>query len=237
MTSETEPDRATPSARVDSSLAHPSVRSDRTWLRVLFALLMLGVAFAGGGLATCAYRALSPSEPKLTSSTTELRGTTAVVTAMRNLAVLETASYHMERVIDLRNRQSHLFGLFESQDAMLLVAAADVLAGIDLSSMRDGDISVDRNKRSVRVVLPPPLVLSSHLDNEHTYVHSRSTDALAVRTETLETRARQAAEHTLREAAIDAGILQRARLNAVSTLTTLLRSLGFEQVDLQFRQE
>ena len=237
MTQNTEPERPKTSDQIDRPFFARAPEGAPRRLRVLFAALLLGAAFAGGGVATCAYRALSPTELKLSSTTTELRGTRAVVTAMRNLAILETASYHMERVIDLRDRQSHLFGLFESQDAMLLVAAADVLAGVDLSSMRDGDIAFDRTKHSVRVLLPPPTVLSSHLDNEHTYVHSRSTDALALRAEALETRASQAAEHTLRDSAVEAGILQRARVNATSTVTTLLRRLGFDEVEVQFREE
>ena len=237
MTQKTETELHQASREGAASRAPKAIDAERAWLRALFAALLLGAAFAGGGLATCTYRALSPSERKLSSSTTELRATGAVVTAMRNLAILETASYHMERVIDLRDRQSHLFGLFESQDAMLLVAAADVLAGVDLSSMRDDDVSFDAGKHSARVLLPPALVLSSHLDNDRTYVHSRSTDALALRAEALETRARQAAEHTLRDAAVEAGILQRARVNAAATITTLLRSLGFDKVDVQFREE
>ncbi|MDB4990478.1 MAG: hypothetical protein JWN04_5656 [Myxococcaceae bacterium] len=211
-------------------------KSARAWLRAVFGLLVLASAFLGSGLATCAYRALTPKS--LASSTTsELRGTRAIVTAIRDLAVLESASYHMERVIDLRDKQSHFFGLFESQDALLLVAASDVVAGIDLATMRDGDISIDDVKHSARVLLPPPTILSSHLDSERTYVASRNTDALALRAEALETRARQEAERSLRDAAIEAGVLQRARVNAASTIKSLLSSLGFTQVDVTFRQE
>src|SRR5206468_1189866 len=106
-----------------------------------------------------------------------------------------------------------------------------------LSTMRDGDISFDAGKHAARVLLPPPTILSSHLDSERTYVASRTTDALARRAEALETRARQEAEHTLREAAIEAGILQRARTNAGATIKSLLNSLGFDQVELSFREE
>ncbi|MDB4973828.1 MAG: hypothetical protein JWN48_2169 [Myxococcaceae bacterium] len=210
-------------------------KAARSWLRGVFGLLVIAAAFVGSGLSTCAYRALAPKPAS--SVRTELRSSTAVVTAIRDLAVLESASYHMERVIDLRDKQSHLFGLFESQDAVLLVAASDIVAGVDLSSMNDGDISFDASKHRVRVLLPPATILSSRLDNDHTYVASRSTDALARRAEALETRARQEAEHTLRDAAIDAGILLRARANATSTLKSLLGSLGFTSIEVGFREE
>jgi hypothetical protein len=205
----------------------------------LLSLLAVGMFALGFALSRApafmvgaAQRALWPS-----STTTVVRGSSAIVTAIRDLATLETASYHMERVIDLRDKQSHLFGLFESEDAVLLVAASDVIAGVDLTSMHDGDIVFDPIKQTARVTLPPPIILSSHLDSERTYVHSRQTDALARRAEALETRARIEAEHTLRDAAIEAGILQRARNNAARTIQTLVQSLGFTVVEIDFRSE
>jgi hypothetical protein len=53
---------------------------------------------------------------------------------------------------------------------------------------------------------------------------------LAERKESLETRARQAAEQTLRAAAEDAGILERAEQSVARTVKSLVRSLGFEEV-------
>ena len=193
--------------------------------------------FALGFALSRASSMLAEHAPRASSTTTEVRGSSPIVTAIRDLAILETASYHMERVIDLRDRQSHLFGLFESEDAVLLVAASDVVAGVDLTSMQDGDIVFDPIRHTARVQLPPPQILSSHLDSERTYVHSRQTDTLARRAEALETRARIEAEHTLRDAAIEAGILQRARNNAARTIQTLVQSLGFTSVEVEFRSE
>jgi hypothetical protein len=166
-----------------------------------------------------------------------LRDTPNVITAIRDLAVLEGASFHIERVIDLRDQQTRLFGMVKTEDALLLVAAGDVVAGVDLSSMHDGDISVSPDEKSVSLVLPPVHVLSARLDSQHTYVHSRSTDALAERSESLETRARMAAENTLRDAALSGGILERAQKNAQTTLDALMRSLGFQRVEITFRRE
>jgi hypothetical protein len=217
--------------------AQPTEPPKRRWAWLTVAtLLVAGAAFAGSALTTLAVQLVSKA-PLASTTTTELRGTSAVVRAVRDLATLESASYHMERVIDLKDRQSHLLGLFESQDAILLVASADVVAGIDLQGMRDGDITVDDVKHSAHVTLPPPIILSSRLDSDNTYVHSRSTDPLAVPALTLETRARQLAEETLRDAALEAGILARARSNAAVTLKTLLHSLGFAQVEVTFRAE
>ncbi|MCA9601391.1 MAG: DUF4230 domain-containing protein, partial [Myxococcales bacterium] len=68
-----------------------------------------------------------------------------------------------------------------------------------------------------------------------TYVHRRDTDVLAQRSANLETRARREAERTLREAAIEAGIYDRARASAERSLGSLVRSLGYEDVTVRFR--
>lgn len=194
---------------------------------------MIAAALIGAGVVAGVHRVLEAVETDA-SSGTELRASASVVAAVRDLARLESAEFHMQRVIDLRDRQSHLFGLVQAEDAVLLVAAADVVAGIDLTEMGDGDILVDETNRSVTLVLPPPRVLMTRLDHEHTFVHTRSTDLLAQRDETLESRARRRAEEDLEQAAIEAGILRRARRNAGETVGSLVRALGFERVDIQW---
>jgi hypothetical protein len=202
---------------------------------VLLVLLSLVAAALGGAGVWLGLRMLGSGDGD--PPTTSVRSTPAVIGAVRALARLETVAFHMERVIDMRDRQTHLFGLFASEDAVLLVAAVDVIAGIDLSGVREGDLRVDRTRGVVHLVLPPPVILSSRLDTDRTYVHSRTTDALALSAPTLETRARQEAEHTLRQAALDAGVLLRARESAERTVRTLLEGLGAREVTIAFRSE
>ena len=166
---------------------------------------------------------------------TALRSTPSVVVAVRDLARLESAEYHIERVIDLRDRQSRLFGLIRTQDAILFVAVGQVTAGVDLTELAEGDVTVDREAGSAVIVLPPARVLSTRLDNERSWVYARSTDVLAQRKEDLETRARQEAERTLEQSAVDGGILERARTNAERTIATFVRSLGYTSVSVTSR--
>lgn len=160
-----------------------------------------------------------------------------VISEVRELARLEGVSYHIERVVDLKDEQTHLFGLVAADDAILLVASGDVVAGVDLGRLVPSDVTIASDRRSVTLRLPPAEVFSARLDNARTYVHSRKTDLLAQRGETLETRARQAAEQTLRAAAEDSGILRRARESVARTVTSLVRSLGFENVQVDFAEQ
>lgn len=196
-------------------------------LPLAFAALVAIVA----GVALVA--ALIVSRP---SDATTIRYTPSVVTAVKDLARLETVEYHVERVIDLRDQQQLLFGLIHTQDAILFVAVGQVTAGVDLNELADGDIVVDQTRNAVRITLPPARVLSTRLDNEHSWVYARTTDALAQRHEDLETRAREEAEKSLEQDAIDTGILARARDNAERTVAAFVRSLGYESVTVTSRE-
>jgi hypothetical protein len=199
----------------------------------LVVLVLVAIAM-GAGSATCGYYACNAAPPP--TETTIIRPTPDVIVAMRDLARLESASYHMERVIDLRDRQERIFGMVQAEDAILMVAAGDVVAGVDLTEMRDGDVVIDPEGRTATITLPPVRVLDTSLDNERTFVHTRTTDVLARRHEDLETRARQEAERTIGQSAIEAGILDRARANAERTIETLVRSLGYTRVEIRWRE-
>jgi hypothetical protein len=196
----------------------------------------LGAGLLVGVLATksCAPPSL-PVIPPLSSSITIVQPTPNVLVAVKDLARLESASFHMERVIDLTDKQSLLFGLVQSEDAILLVAVADISAGVDLQQLRAEDVSADPAEKRVSITLPAPDVFHAELDNSKTYVHTRHTGALATRKENLETRARQEAEASLIEAALQAGLLNRANDNARHAIEALLRGLGYEQVEVKVR--
>ena len=208
---------------------HPSDPPRLGRFRVLGGVLFGGILGLLGGWLVCA-----PEDPP-PERRDELRDSPNVVVAIQDLARLETTSYHVERVIDLVARQRQLFGLVEAEDAILLVAAGDVVAGVDLTRMEDGDVLIDPDSMIATVTLPEPEIFSARLDNERTYVHTRDTDLTASRDPHLETRARREAERTLREAAIEAGIMDRARVNAEAAIGTLVRSLGYDQVAIRWR--
>jgi hypothetical protein len=205
------------------------------WAYVIAAAL-IGIGILVGVLVAGSLTPTLPSLPPLSSSVTVVRPTANVLSKIQELRRLESVAFHMERVIDLTEKQSQLFGLVETEDAILLVAAADVRAGVDLGKLAPGDIAVDVEKRTARIALPPAEILGAALDTEKTYVHTRKTGVLARRRENLETRARQEAERTLVQAALEAGILNRAEENAMRTVRDLVRSLGYERVDVTMRR-
>jgi len=162
-----------------------------------------------------------------------LRPSPDVVVALRELARLEGMVVYAERVIDLCERKSVFFDLLGVEDAILLVAGGEVVAGVDLRGLGPSSVDADLEAKRARVTLPRATIFSRRLDNDRTYVHTRTTDPFA-RREDLETRARQEAERMLEKAALEAGILERAEASVQKTVEGLLRSLGFEDVEVRF---
>jgi hypothetical protein len=76
--------------------------------------------------------------------------------------------------------------------------------------------------------------MTSTLDEQATRVYRRSTELLAERNEQLEGEARRTAEVQMRKAAVDEGILDRARVGAESTVRALLRPLGYDHVEIDW---
>jgi hypothetical protein len=173
--------------------------------------------------------------PAASSDRVVSRPTPNVVLAMRDLSRLEAATFHMEKVIELTDEQSRLFGLVQARDQILLVAVGDVVAGVDMAKLADSDVQVDPAGGGVRVLLPAPEVLSTSIDESQTHVYGRSTDLLAARKEELEGLARKEAAEQIEKGARDGGILDRARTSAERTVRALVQSLGFERVVVEWK--
>lgn len=161
----------------------------------------------------------------------------SVVLAVQSLARLESVSFHMERVVDLTRKDQKLWGLVETEDNILLVAVGDVEAGVDLGKLKQQDVTIDEATKKARIVLPPAEIFAARLDNDRTYVHSRHTDVLSKKDVQLETEARRRAERSIREGALEAGILEQAEDSAINTVRSLAQSLGYTIVTVEIRRE
>jgi hypothetical protein len=218
----------------DAPVAAPS--PERAAARVAgFALLpllaiigLVAVALIGGVVFL-----LWPKPPP--SSVITSRPTPSMLVAVRDLARLETTELHIEKVIDLSDKQSRLFGLIQATDAILLVAVGRATIGIDLSKLRDSDVSMDPTTKVARLRLPKPELLSAALDERATYVYTRTTSALARRNEALESHARREALAAIEKAAMEDDVEVRAKAQAERQLTALLTQLGASSVEITWR--
>jgi len=153
----------------------------------------------------------------------------AVVERIQRLSRLETVVYSLDKIV-VGQRESNVLPNALVGDKLLLIAHGEVVAGIDLSGLKPGDVTVQGDHVSLR--LPQPMVLSTRLDNEKTRVFSRVTGMLVMADPNLETEVRKAAESQIEQAAIQDGILDKAKSNAKANLETLLYGLGFRTVEI-----
>jgi hypothetical protein len=150
----------------------------------------------------------------------------AVIDKVRALSRLETVHYEVEKVVTGESTGPLPAPL--NGDKILLVAHGEVIAGVDLSKLQEGDVRVVSDTVTIR--MPQAEILSHKLDNDKTYVYDRQTGFFSDPDPNLETEIRRAAESKIIEAAEEAGIVEQADTNARQVLRTLIEGLGYEDV-------
>lgn len=209
-------------------------REVRGRMRVTAALL-LGIALGAVGLMVIA-RQSAPSFWNGWAGRLLGRGTQidvsqpTVVNKIQQLQRLETVVYTMDKVVT-GEKENSILPNFLVGDRLLMIVHGEVVAGVDFSGLKSGDVTV-KDKRVV-LKLPYAQVFSTRIDNQRTKVYSRQTGLLVPVDPNLETQVRQEAERQLLQAAVLDGILKTANTNARNTLTSLLQSLGFEHVEFE----
>ncbi|MCU1226742.1 MAG: hypothetical protein JWQ42_4835 [Edaphobacter sp.] len=153
----------------------------------------------------------------------------AVVQKIQRISRLESVVYSIDTVVEGSKSSTVLPDLLAG-DRLLLVVHGQSIAGIDLAQLKPEDVRI--NGQSIHVTLPASQVFVTTLDNQHTRVYARSTGLLVPVDQNLESDTRARAEQQLQQAALADGILDTARKNARATITTLLYSLGFTEVDV-----
>ncbi len=153
-----------------------------------------------------------------------------VVDRIQRLQRLETVIYTMDKIVT-GAKENPFLPNFLAGDRLLMLVHGEVVAGIDFSNLKRGDVRVEGKQVWLR--LPAPQIFSTRIDSARTRVYSRQTGLLVPTDQNLETQVRQEAERQLQEAAMADGILRNAQQNAASTIMSLLQGLGFEKVEFE----
>jgi hypothetical protein len=155
-----------------------------------------------------------------------------VVRELRALSRLETASLHVEKVIEVKDHQKRLHGLIDADDSLLFVAVGEVVLGVDLSKSTP---TFDEATKTAHIELPDPEVFSTRFDEQHSHVAARKTDWAADRNEQLEAEARREGAKAFTAAGRETNAQDLARLNAEKQLTTLARAWGAQSVEITWK--
>jgi Protein of unknown function (DUF4230) len=205
------------------------------YTRMFFGILLalfLGAASLAVFVRHATTGALGRFASALTGRTTTFdTSVPAVVEKIQRLNRLETVVYSLDTVVE-GDRSSPILPDALAGDRILLVVHGQSIAGIDLGQLKPEEVRIDAAAHAIQVTLPPSQLFVTTLDNQHTRVYSRDTGLLVPVDQNLESDTRAKAQDQLQQAALSDGILDAARKNARATVTTLLYSLGFQQVEV-----
>jgi len=201
------------------------------WLFGVFAAVLVAVLLAGAIVWLATGASLLHLVEGIRGGRTLINVDRAtVVRQIQQLQRLETVSYTMDKIISGGTDSSYL-PKFLVGDRLLLLVHGEVIAGIDLSSVRPGDVVL--HARNISIRLPPAEIFSTRVDNTKTRVYSRDTGLFSSADPNLETEVRQEGERQLEQSALQDGVLAAADRNARNTIKSFLQGLGFKQVDIQ----
>ena len=151
----------------------------------------------------------------------------SVVHEIQRLNELVSVKYTIQKVVGLEENKVP-FG----SEKLLLFVQAEVLGGIDLSTLAAGDVKLLPDKR-MQVTLPPPKIVHIVIDDKATKVWDRRitwwTPWVPYNPD-LERQARLAARDAVQKAALDMGILDQARRNADTGVRSLLETMGVKSI-------
>jgi hypothetical protein len=153
----------------------------------------------------------------------------AIVREIQGLSELVSVKYTVEKVVGLEEKKTPV-----GSEKLLLIVQAEVLAGVDLSALTPGSIKIQPGG-NIKVALPPARIFHNVIDDKQTKVWDRQitwwTPWVSPNPD-LEGQARLAAIESIKQAALEMGILDQAQRNAETIIRNLLQTQGAKSVTL-----
>lgn len=196
---------------------------NRLTLVLVAAAFMIGLVVALVIALAVVHRS---AEPKFAN-------TPAVIVQIQSLSELVTVKYVIEKVVFAEAAKTTMLDnlLPGRDDKLTLLALGVVKAGVDLSRVKPED--VEASATTIRITVPRAALTDQYLDEKATQVMDRRTGLLRAYDQKLEGQARQEALNGIIRAARANGILREADQRAQQQLTTLLKSLGYQNVEVR----
>ena len=213
----------------------PRRRSQVRLVAGILLALVLVVAVSGlSGLR------LWPSFPNPFATRRVDRSQPVLLKAIEDLAVYKAAKGNFLVVVELEEGTSRIPLALKGQRT-LFVAGGSVDAEVDFSSIGKGAIKVSPDGRRVEITLPHARLTPARVDPAQSRVFSRERGLLdrlgSVLSDnpTSERELYLLAERKMQTAAASSGLQAQAEQNTTAMLQSMLKSLGYEQVTVTFR--
>ncbi len=173
-----------------------------------------------------------PPTPTPVPTNTPLPPPVVTIQSIKAQAKLATVEYNSVAEIYRENVPAGwLNGLLGAKERLLMLVYGDVQAGFDLEKLRDEDLWTDGQR--VRLVLPAPEILSTSIDFDRTHiVYYENNLILEKNNPNLQGEALEDAQKAITQAALEAGVLNKANDYGKLYYENFLRSLGFSEVEV-----
>jgi hypothetical protein len=183
---------------------------------------------------------LWPSFPNPFATRQVDRSQPVLLKAIEDLAVYKAASGHFQVVVDLEESSRGIPLLIKGQRT-LFVAGGSVDAEVDFSGLKAGAIKLSPDGERVDITLPRARLTRATVDPEQSRVFSRERGVLdrlgSVLSDnpTSERELYRLAAAKMQAAAAESDLAARAEQNTAAMLQSMLRSLGYREVKVTFR--
>ncbi|GAA3836009.1 DUF4230 domain-containing protein [Streptomyces phyllanthi] len=163
----------------------------------------------------------------------------ALLTSIRDISRYDAASGNFQVVVDLEKDAKYLPDAIRGTRT-LYVGAGTVDAYVDLGKVGEDDVTVNQDRTSATLRLPHAQLGKPALDPERSYAVSKQRglldrlgDLFSDNPNGEQAVQRLASKH-IAEAAEESRLTARAESNTTGMLEGLLRSLGFEEVEVTY---
>lgn len=167
------------------------------------------------------------------------RSQPAVLRSIADIGQFRAASANLQLVVDLE-KDTKFVPDFIKGERTLFVAAGSVDAGVDLSALAKDAVVIDAERKTVTITLPAAQFYPAQVDLDKSYVIDKKRGVLdrvgGLFTDGPEEKdVYTLAQRKLQEgAAADPRLLEKAQTNTRQMLVSLLGSLGFTTVNIEF---
>jgi hypothetical protein len=207
-------------------------------IAIFVLLLLVGRPLLGNVVGSLTNNIPETVRQVVATPTTTVFDRGGAIKQIQSLNRLETSSFSVERIIEANIARGNILDSILGE-RLLLIASGNVVAGVDMSKLKESDVIISQDGKSITITLPPSEIFSKALNNERTRVYDRQTRILTQiaggENKDLESQARLAGEDEILRAACEGGIMQKAADEAQRSMEQFLRLLKFQEVQVVSR--
>lgn len=191
--------------------------------KLLLLLVLVGVAIVGAYYAYFVYiQKTALAQNQLTTLSRE-----GIVTQIHELNRLETMAFHIDTVVR-SEKQGTWYKLWQDHEKGLFVVKGQVIAGVDLSKLDAGDVTVSADGKQVAIDLPAAEIFNVSLSDIQMYDYQRGwLNPEPVNPEVL-SQVQTVARKQVQQSACKAEILRLANDNASKQVARLFELTGIK---------